>query len=134
MGAPWGGSTNFEAAYDLILKICLNNGLKREDMPSLIVFSDMQVSLPAAVQCPCVNLTCGGWQFNEASDGGGWGRPRPSKQNGTMFDAIKAKVAEVAKKLGWDDSDPTPMVFWNLRNTGRHPVSKDTPGTVMLSG
>merc|ERR1712157_286694 len=30
--------------------------------------------------------------------------------------------------------DPTPIIYWNLRNTGGHPVEKDTEGAVLLSG
>jgi hypothetical protein len=51
-----------------------------------------------------------------------------------MHDAIGANTKAVAKKLGWDNSDPSPIVYWNLRNMGGHPVQKGTEGTVMLSG
>lgn len=103
--ADWQMSTNFEAAYDLILDIVRKNKLDREDMPVLIVFSDMQ--------------------FNEAS--------RTCKLD-VMHDEIKRKVAAVAEELGWADSEPTPIVYWNLRNTGGHPVDKNTEGAVLLSG
>lgn len=113
-GAPWGMNTNFSKAYDLILEICERNKLKREEMPCLIVFSDMQ--------------------FDEACCSGyySYGDSLPSKQ--TMFEHIRSRVEQVAKKLGWKDSEPSPIVFWNLRNTCGHPVDKDTEGTVLLSG
>jgi len=76
-------------------------------MPSIIVFSDMQ--------------------FNEAASGYGW-------DTKTMHDHIKQKVASVAQQLGWKDFDPKPIVYWNLRNTGGHPVDKDEAGTVLLAG
>merc|ERR1712093_967404 len=41
-GAPWGGSTNFEKAMDLLLTACVDGNVDREDVPDLIVFSDMQ--------------------------------------------------------------------------------------------
>ena len=104
--APWGGSTNFEAAYDMILKVCVEHNLAREDMPALIVFSDMQ--------------------FDQAA-----GRRH---HGGTMHDVLRRKVARVAEQLGWAESEPTPIVYWNLRNTGGHPVDKGTAGTVLLSG
>merc|ERR1712176_1740268 len=72
--APWGGSTNFEMAYDLILDVAVKAKLRREDMPTLIVFSDMQ--------------------FNEASE-------FRSSGLDTMHDHICRKVANVAKKLKW---------------------------------
>jgi len=103
--APWGGSTDFEAAFDCILKIAEDHRLSYDDVPSLIVFSDMQ--------------------FNQAL------RSSPVD---TMFEHIQAKFARTASKLKWSKSDLKPMVFWNLRNTGGHPVSKDTAGAVLLSG
>jgi Mg-chelatase subunit ChlD len=39
---PWGGSTNFEAAMARILDVCLVEGVKEADLPTLFVFSDMQ--------------------------------------------------------------------------------------------
>ena len=104
--APWGFNTDFEKAYDLVLQVCVDNNLPREDMPCLIVFSDMQFD--QASRCGC-NST-------------------------TMFDNVRSRVKATASKLGWTDKEPTPIVFWNLRNTGGHPVNKDTPGTVLLSG
>lgn len=108
--APWGGSTNFVGAYELILKVCMDSKLSREDMPSIIVFSDMQ--------------------FNAAAGLGGnhW-----LKMQGVL-DNIKARVAPVATSLGWSDMEPAPIVFWNLRNSGGHPVNKTSEGAVLLSG
>merc|ERR1711977_608489 len=40
--APWGGSTNFAAAMDLLLTACVEGNVAAEDVPDLIVFSDMQ--------------------------------------------------------------------------------------------
>merc|ERR1711977_27588 len=40
--APWGGSTNFAAAMDLLLAACVEGNVQAEDVPDLIVFSDMQ--------------------------------------------------------------------------------------------
>ena len=108
--APWGGSTNFLGAYQLILDVIKRHKLSRDDMPSLIVFSDMQ--------------------FNEAA--GCFGDVDCSMRD--VQEEIKIKVARVASDLGWEDTEPMPIVFWNLRNTGGHPVNKATEGTVLLSG
>lgn len=51
-----------------------------------------------------------------------------------MHNIIGAKVKMVAKALKWGDVEPTPIVYWNLRNTGGHPKGKDTEGAVMLAG
>jgi hypothetical protein len=117
-GAPWGGSTNFEAAYDKILEVCEEHRLGKEYVPSLIVFSDMQ--------------------FNEANEstcyryiGGKYVQPKPTVP---MNEVLRSKFAKTARKLGWGDSDPTPIVYWNVRNTTGHPVENDTEGAVLLSG
>jgi len=103
--ANWGMSTNFEAAYDLVLETCLRHKLSYSDVPVMIVFSDMQ--------------------FNEASGG---------SNAFTMHDILKKKFKDVAHELSWEETDMKPIVYWNLRNTGGHPIHKDCEGTVMLSG
>jgi hypothetical protein len=40
--APWGGSTNFEAAFEMILNAACDARLTPDQIPDLIVFSDMQ--------------------------------------------------------------------------------------------
>ena len=40
---PWGGSTNLEAVFDLILRTAVENNVKQEELPSVIyIFSDME--------------------------------------------------------------------------------------------
>lgn len=105
--APWGYSTNFVGAFQLICDMCEKHKLSYEDMPSLIVFSDMQ--------------------FNAAAN---------NNNTDVMFDVMKQRMAKTAQKLGWDHSENhlKTIVFWNLRNTNGHPVDKDTEGAVLLSG
>lgn len=40
--AHWGGSTNFQAALEMILEVAVKHRLSPEEIPDLIVFSDMQ--------------------------------------------------------------------------------------------
>lgn len=41
--APWGGSTNIEAAFDLMLNIARSNGCSQDEIPqNLIIISDME--------------------------------------------------------------------------------------------
>ena len=41
--APWGGSTNIEKAFDLMLQVAIRNNLSQEDIPkNLIIISDME--------------------------------------------------------------------------------------------
>jgi hypothetical protein len=82
-------------------------------MPCLIVFPDMQ--------------------FNEAADFTCQYDLQGANSPQEMFKTIEDEVRQVAQKLGWEDADPLPIVFWNLRNTGGHPVDKDTAGALALS-
>merc|ERR1712113_833915 len=90
-------------------------------MPTLIVFSDMQFNEANPHSLQSQNV----WENKK------WGEPIGIP----MHEVISRKFAETAKRLGWEDADPTPIVYWNLRNSGGgHPVEKDTEGTVLLSG
>ena len=41
--APWGGSTNIEKAFDLMLQVAIRDNLSQEDIPkNLIIISDME--------------------------------------------------------------------------------------------
>jgi hypothetical protein len=112
--AGWGMSTNFEAAYDKIMEVCVKQRLAKEDVPSLIVFSDMQ--------------------FDQAHENIHYCGRRQIDAMVSMHNVIRSKFAAAGRKLDWEDSDPTPIVYWNLRDTGGHPVEKDTEGAVLLSG
>lgn len=127
--APWGGSTNFEKAYDKILGVCLENGLAHEDVPSLIVFSDMQFN---EANDRDDHRYMG--HYGSASDNSGGGVEAAAASAATMHGVIRSKFSAAAETLGWEVTDPTPIVYWNLRTTGGHPVEKDTEGAVLLSG
>ncbi|KAL3925429.1 MAG: hypothetical protein SGILL_000415 [Bacillariaceae sp.] len=108
--APWGGSTNFQAAQELVLDVATQHKLDREDVPILIVFSDMQ--------------------FNQAS-----GYHFKKDRMVTMHQEIEKRYATVGANLGWEDTTSPVIVYWNLRNAGGgHPVDKDQQGAVLLSG
>jgi hypothetical protein len=47
MAAPWGGSTSFNSALEMILEVVIKHRLSPEDIPDLIVFSDMQFNQAA---------------------------------------------------------------------------------------
>ena len=97
------------------MEVCVKQRLAKEDVPSLIVFSDMQ--------------------FDEAHGNmNNWGRRGQTDAMISMHDVIRSKFAAAARQLDWEDSDPTPIVYWNLRDTRGHPVEKDTEGAVLLSG
>ena len=48
--APWGGSTNVESAFDLMLKTAIKNGCSQDEIPeNLIIISDMEFNF--CVRC-----------------------------------------------------------------------------------
>lgn len=107
--APWGGSTDFEKALDLILLLALDTKLEQKDMPQFFfVFSDMQ--------------------FDQARGANGYYGKAPANPWATVHEIMTKKWAAHNYKL------PT-MIYWNLNgNAPGFVVSEDTPGTIMVSG
>jgi len=104
--ASWGGSTDFEAACERILLAAKDARLEPDEIPDLIVFSDMQ--------------------FDEASGGAPWE---------TAYERIGRRFAEVGVELCGEPYPAPRIIFWNLRaNTVGFPVAKDAPNVQMLSG
>lgn len=102
---PWGGSTNFQCAFDNILKHAREYvypdktvGLKQEDMPEkLFVISDMQ--------------------FNETSN-----------KYLSNYEKIKKKYHKYGYKI-------PQIIFWNVRaNTKDFPVTIGDDNTALISG
>ena len=88
-GADWGGSTNVEAAMDLILKVALQNNCGQDDLPqNLVIVSDMEFN-------HCV--TSNGYS--------GWGGDRGV--NDTLFEKIAAKF----RAHGYEMPH---VIFWNV--------------------
>ena len=105
--APWGMSTDFEKAMDLILQTAVSAKLSSSAIPDLIVFSDMQ--------------------FDEASrSGSAWD---------TAHERLVQKYADAGKKVCGEPWSPPHITFWNLRgDTNGFPAQADTEGVTMLSG
>uniref|UniRef100_A0A7S2SFL9 DUF7788 domain-containing protein n=1 Tax=Rhizochromulina marina TaxID=1034831 RepID=A0A7S2SFL9_9STRA len=105
--APWGGSTNFAAALEAILQRCIKNRLSPDQVPDLIVFSDMQF---------------------DSADGGSGGFT-------DAVDRIRRNFY-VAGMQAIGQPYPMPTItFWNLRGTTQGFVTQaDRPGVRMLSG
>jgi len=120
--APWGGSTDFEAACERILASAEAAKLTADEIPDLIVFSDMQ--------------------FDDAAGGGGDGygygygyRGRRAASWETAFERLQRRFDEVGRKVTGTPWAAPRIIFWNLRgNTVGFPVAKDTPNVQMLSG
>jgi len=105
--APWGMSTNFEAAMEKILEVAVKAKLSPEDIPDLIVFSDMQFNQASA--------TCNSWE--------------------THHERIVRRFKEAGLKVCGKEWPAPHIVYWNLRgDTSGFPSQADTPGVTMLSG
>ena len=105
--APWGGSTNFEAACERILGAAEAAKLPPDEVPDLIVFSDMQ--------------------FDQANGGHG-GRWE------TAFERLQRRFAEVGQRVCGAPYAAPRIIFGNLRaNTVGFPVAKDKPNVQQLS-
>ena len=125
--APWGGSTNFEAAIDRILETVTKHNLSEEDVPDMIVFSDMQFDEANRVEYS-------------------WDAPIDQRQvvSGweTHHERIVRRFARAGMKISGKPYKPPRIIFWNLRgdtneknsSMGGFPVEKSAVGTVMLSG
>ncbi|CAK9249949.1 unnamed protein product [Sphagnum jensenii] len=105
--APWGGSTNIDAAFELILKVVEKNKLPATEVPDLIIFSDMQF-----------DVACGG---------------RGADQ--TQLAKIQQRFAEVGNKISGKPYPSPRIVFWNLRgDTSGFPAQANSPNVQLLSG
>ena len=104
--APWGCSTNIEAAFQLIEDAIEKHGLKEEDIPSLIIFSDMQFDVAV-----------------------GQGRSQ------TQLQRIEDRFARLGQRLYGHVLPRPTIIFWNLRGDTRgFPATASTANVQMLSG
>ena len=84
-GAEWGGSTNVEAAMDLILNVAEQNGCSQDEIPqNLVIISDME--------------------FNYCVTSNNYGR---GNVNDTLFEKIAAKY----RANGYEMPH---VIFWNV--------------------
>ena len=105
--AHWGGSTNIEAVFNLILDTAIRNNCKQNELPSkLYIISDMQ--------------------FNEASGQTGWFRTTYSE---TFMTTMKRKFREAGYEI------PS-LVYWNVRasNCGMFQETVGGENCCMVSG
>jgi hypothetical protein len=94
--ADWGGSTNVEAAFDMMLDVAVKNHLSQSDIPeNLIIISDMEFN-------SCVTS---GARSTDRWGGYGYGR---SSVNDTLFEAM-------AKKWRAHGYDMPHLIFWNVQ-------------------
>jgi hypothetical protein len=104
--ANWGGSTDFYAAMKRIAKVVRDHHLCADEIPDLLVISDMQFN--EAVGCKSWDLS----QFK-----------------------INSMFRDLGIELHGRPFDPPQIIFWNVRgDVVGYPASADSKGVVMLSG
>lgn len=92
--ADWGGSTNIEAVFDMLLRVAQKEGTKPEDMPErLYIFSDMEFNFAIS--------------SGSARDRWGGTYLRSQGEIETLLEGIARKWAAAGYQL-------PPVVFWNL--------------------
>lgn len=110
-GADWGGSTNVEAAFDMMLDVALKNRLSQADIPeNLIIISDMEFN-------SCVTS---GARSNNRWGGG-------SNVNDTLFEAMAKKWASYGYKM-------PRLTFWNVQARQNNIPMRDDGHVTYVSG
>lgn len=93
--ADWDGSTNIEAAFDLMLKTAITNHCSQDDLPeTLVVISDMEFNACA---------TSNGYGATDR-----WGYRSHSHPDATLFEKMKAKWAAHGYTM-------PRLTFWNVQ-------------------
>jgi len=104
-GASWGGSTDFYAAMRLIADLVRRDRLQQQDIPTLLVVSDMQF---------------------DASIDTTWN---------SAYDNIMLLFYDLGMQVHGSPLKPPTIIFWNVESrTYGYPASADQKGVVMLSG
>ena len=99
--ADWGGSTNIEATFDLLLNTALKNHCTQEDIPqTMYIFSDMEFN--ACISCGS-NVTSRGWLDSYYA-------------RNVMRDQgqIETLLEGIARKWKGHGYELPRVIFWNL--------------------
>lgn len=98
-------NTNIEATFDLVLKTAVQNNLSQEEIPNLLIVSDMEFD----------GATTIGWRGDES-------------QYVTLFQHIEDKFKAHGYKL-------PKLIFWNVMSrTGTIPMKENAAGVGLVSG
>ena len=113
--ADWGGSTNVEAAFDLMLKTAIDNGCTQDEIPqNLIIISDMEFNF-CATSGPRSEARWGGYGT------------RLHAGDDTLFETMAKKWASYGYHM------PN-LIFWNVDARQNNIPMKDTGYVSYVSG
>lgn len=111
--ADWGGSTNIEAAFDLMLETAIRNHCSQDDIPeNLVIISDMEFD-------SCVTS---GPRVRDR-----WGYSSRLTNKETLFESMKRKWAEHGYKM-------PKCVFWNVEARSNNIPMRDDGTVSYVSG
>ena len=114
--ADWGGSTNIEAAFDLMLDTAIRNRCTQDEIPAnLIVISDMEFDA-------CVTS---GPRSNDRW--GGYGNRLSKTSRETLFESMKRKWAKYGYQM-------PKLTFWNVDARSNNIPMKDDGTVSYVSG
>lgn len=103
-------NTDIEKTLDLVLQVAIKNRLKQEEIPTLLIISDMEFDEASGAR--------GYYDWNR----GGWTKPK------SLFGAIKDKYEQNGYQL-------PKLVFWNVNSrTNTMPLTQNKNGVVLVSG
>ena len=112
--ADWGGSTNIEAAFNLMLNTAIKNRCSQEDIPqNLIIISDMEFDACATM--------------GNASSDDYWYRGNRINNKKTLMESIEQKWNAAGYKM------PN-LVFWNVNARQNNIPMKVQDGISFVSG
>lgn len=112
--ADWGGSTNVEAAFDLMLKTAIENNCTQEDLPKdLIVISDMEFN--SCVTSGPASTDRWGYVYNT------------NRPNATLFEKMKAKWRSYGYEM-------PRLTFWNVQARQNNIPMRDDGNVRYVSG
>lgn len=98
-------NTDIEATFDLVLKTAVQNNLKQEEIPTLLIVSDMEFD----------HATTMSWNFSES-------------QFVPLFKTIEQKFKAHGYEL-------PKLIFWNVMSrTGTIPMKENAAGVGLVSG
>lgn len=105
--AKWGGSTNIQSAFELILNKAIDSNVSQDEMPTMVlILSDMEF---------------------DSANSSGWGN------NGNKWNPTAKKMIE---KMYMDAGYDMPkLVFWNIQSRhSNNPVQFNETGVCLVSG
>jgi len=135
--APWGGSTDFYAAMQRIADVVRKSKLKQEDIPNLLVISDMQFNEAGDFSSgrSSGGVFSGGGYHRHSRYSSSWRDEQDERSRwGTAFERIKRLFFSLGMEVHGAPLQPPTIIFWNVRGAIGYPASADEEGVVLLSG